>query len=152
MKYIIITLITILAFSGCSKKNAFNNFMLNEKQELSINSLQSSKIKRSEKIEGIFSAIYLNEIYPELFNYNEYFFVYYYMKSEVTNLTLKLNKNLPIKIKKLSANNRFTNLIKIENNWNNYYLIAFKKEESISLNLVLENDLYTSDLLNYQKD
>jgi len=152
MKYIIITLITIFSFVGCSKNNAFDNFKLTKDQELSINSLQSSKIKNGDKVDGIFSAIYLNDIYPKLFNDNEYFFVFYYMKEDNKNLNFKLNNFLPIKIKKLPTKNRFTKLINIQNSWNNYYLIAFKKQEKKFLNLSLENNQYISDLLKYQKD
>ncbi len=152
MKYIIITLITILTFSGCSKNNAFDNFQLTKDQELSINSLQSSKIKSGKTIDGIFSAIYLNDIYPKLFNNNEYFFVFYYMKSDAIDAKFKLNGDEAIKIKKLPSNNRFTNLIDMQNSWNSYYLIAFKKQEKKSLNLLLENGQYVSDLLKYQKD
>ncbi|MEA1954979.1 MAG: hypothetical protein U9N02_00620 [Campylobacterota bacterium] len=152
MKYIIITLISILFFNGCSKNNAFDDFDLDATQELSINSLQTSKIKNGYEIDGIFSAIYLNKIYPKLFNNNEYFFVYYYMKSDIESVTLKINGSKPIKIKKLPAKNRFSNLAGIENEWNNYYLVAFKKQEKDTINLVLENGPYVSDLLVYQKE
>jgi len=152
MKYIIITLITVLTFSGCSKNNAFDNFKLTKEQELSINSLQSSKIKSGEDIDGIFSAIYLNDIYPKLFNNNEYFFVFYYMKSNDIDAKFRLNDENTIKIKKLPANNRFTNLIDMKNSWNSYYLVAFNKQEKKSLNLLLENGQYISDPLMYQKD
>ena len=152
MKYIIITLITVLAFSGCSKNNAFDSFKLTKEQELSINSLQSSKIKSVKDTDGIFSAIYLNDIYPKLFNHNEYFFVFYYMKSHNIDVKFRLNGDETIKIKKLPSNNRFTNLIDIQNNWNNYYLVSFNKQKKKTLNLLLENGLYSSDLLKYQKD
>ncbi len=152
MKYTIIILTAIITLTGCARNNAFDNFKLNEKQELSINSLQSSKIKSQKNIDGIVSAIYLNQIYPKLFNNNEYFFVYYYSKTDSGNIKLKLNGQLPIKIKKLNSNNRFTSLIKTKNSWNSYYLVAFKKQDKKTINLLLENYPYVSDLLSYQKD
>ena len=152
MKYITIIFISILFLNGCSKNNAFDDFGLDLRQELSINSLQTSKIKNKHQIDGIFSAIYLNKIYPKLFNYNEYFFIYYYAKSDTKNLILKLNGAKPIKIKKLPAKNRFSKLSGIENEWSSYLLVAFKKQNKDTIGLFLENNQFSSDLLVYQKD
>ena len=77
--FIILTLLTFL--TGCSSKNAFDRFDMDKEQELSISSLQTSKILSKEgKVEGFFSVIYLNETYPKSFNGNEYFFVYTFIK------------------------------------------------------------------------
>ena len=141
----------IITINGCSSNNAFKNFNLDKKQELSINSLQSSKVKDSEKIDGIVSVIYLNKIYPKLFNDNEYFFVYFYLKTD-NNLQYKLNGALPLKIKKLNQNNRFADLIDVKNNWNSYYLITFKKQDKNELKFIFENYPFVSDLLVFQKD
>ena len=74
------------------------------------------------------------------------------MKSDITDLTLKLNNDRPIKIKKLPSDNRFSNLVDIKNGWNNYYLVAFKNQKKSTINLLLENGPFSSDLLSYQKD
>jgi hypothetical protein len=160
MKTFFITLTIFILFAGCSSKNAFDQFELDKKQELSISSLQTSKIlSKTGEVEGIFSAIYLNEVYPESFNEDEYFFVYTFMKnskemynpqsSTQTDLVLKLNSKLPIKLKKLPKNNRFSKLVSIKSAWNNYYLVAFEKDDIISL--TLENASSSSTPLNYQK-
>ncbi len=75
--FTIFTIFTILIlFSGCSRKDAFFGFDMEKDQELGASSLQSSKIVSKEgAISGIFSIIYLNEVYPKSFNQNEYFFV-----------------------------------------------------------------------------
>ncbi len=162
MKYFITTLTILLLLSGCSKNNAFDKFQLDKVQELSINSLQSSKIKIGDSVNGIVSAIYLNEVYPEQFNHNEYFFVYVYLKEDAKmydpniqndyGIILKLNNQKPIKIKKLPAENRFTHLVSIKNGWNSYYLIAFDKHDNNDISLVLENGQFFSDPLSYQKE
>ena len=161
MKSFFTLLIFFTLFTGCSSKNAFDQFKLSKEQELSISSLQSSKIISKEgKVEGVFSAIYLNEVYPKSFNENEYFFVYTFTKETKemynpnkptdTDLRLKLNSKLPIKIKKLPKDNRFSHLVSIKSAWNKYYLVAFEKEDTISL--VLENGQSSSAALKYQKD
>ena len=152
MKYIILTFIIMLSFSGCSKNNAFDNFDLTKNQEKSMNSLQSSRIFYKQNSDGIFSAIYLNNIYPKKFKDEEYFFVYFYTKSKAKNIKLKLNNILAIKMQKLPSENEFTDLVKTKTNWNNYYLVTFKKQDKKNLNLTFENYPYTSDQLVYLKD
>jgi len=162
MKYILTILTFWLLFMGCADKNAFSKFNMQKDQELSAASLQGSKIKMGENVEGIFSAIYLNKVYPNVYTHNEYFYVYLYLKDEKkmhdTNtlddikLTMKLNGRLPIKIKKLDAKNKFSHLASVESEWMRYYLVAFEKEEENAINLVLETDQSSSDVLEYQKD
>ncbi len=162
MKSFLIILTFITLFTGCADKNAFSKFDMTTAQELSASSLQSSKIKSGEQIDGIFSVIYLNEVYPNTYFKNEYFYVYIYLKDkkkmynpnllEDVGLTLKLNSQLPIKIKQLPHANKFSNLIATKNEWNRYYLVAFKEQKSKKLSIVLENDQSSSDPLIYQKD
>ena len=161
MKYIFTTLAIVLLFSGCSKQNAFAKFNMSKEQELGASSIQSSKVRFNEKINGAFSSIYLNEIYPEKYSQNEYFFVYYYLKEKAeiynpksfvdTKLTLKLNSKLPINMKKLSNKNQFSHLVSIDSEWNQYYIATFEKQDVKKLNLILENPPYSSAALVYQK-
>lgn len=162
MKTFYIFLTLLIFFGGCSSKNAFDKFKMSREQELSISSLQSSKIvSKTGTVDGIFSAIYLNEVYPESFNGDEYFFIYIFTKDNKelydpkkptkTDLLLKLNSKLPVKLQKLEKNNRFSNLVYIKSNWNMYYLAAFQKEEKL-ISLVLENGQFSSAELKYKKD
>ena len=162
MRYILTILTFSLLFLGCADKNAFVKFKMLPDQELSADSLQSSKIKLGENVVGIVSSIYLNDIYPKVYNTNEYFYVYLYLKDgskmydpntlDDIKLTLKLNNKLPIKIKLLDANNKFSHLASVRNDWNRYFLIAFEEEKENSLSLVLESGQSSSDSLEYQKD
>ena len=161
MKYFFYLAVFSLLFSGCSSTNAFSNFDMSKKQELSEASLQNSKIRLGEKVDGIISAVYLNEVYPEAYNQNEYFYVYIYLKKDAelenpnsfneSKLKLKLNSQLPVKIEELKRDNRFSDLTSVQNEWNRYYLVSFEKQAS-KLSLVLENGQSLSDELIYQKD
>jgi len=149
-------------FTACADKNAFDKFNMQEDQELGAANLQSSKIKMSQNVDGIVSAIYLNKVYPKIYTNDEYFYVYLYLKDkkEMFNpkklddikLTMRLNSKLPIKIKQLEAKNKFSHLALVENEWNLYYLVAFKQESEDKISLVLETDQSRSDALVYQKD
>ena len=162
MRFIATILTFSILFIGCADKNAFSKFKMQEDQELAANSLQGSKVKMGENVEGIFSAIYLNEVYPNVYSVNEYFYVSLYLKEKKemydTNtlddikLTMKLNGKLPVKIKKLESNNKFSHLASVKSKWRNYYLVAFEKEQTNKISLVLETDQSSSDALTYQKD
>lgn len=161
MKSLIAIFTFLILFSGCSRNNAFSEFNMDKKQELSISSLKSSKIiSQNGEIDGIFSAIYLNEVYPESFNGDEYFFIFMFVKNskdryvgekyELIEKSLKLNAKSPIKIQELPENNKFSHLVSSKSDWNSYYLVAFKQDSTI--NLVFETDQSSSAVLTYQKD
>lgn len=163
MKNLFIILAFFTLFSGCSKKNAFYEFKMDKDQELSVSNLKSSKItsKNDKKeIYGLFYAVYLNEIYPEIYNDKEYFFVYIFTKrskelydpKKPTNsdLNIKLNLKLPIKVEELPKENKFSHLINVKSEWNRYYLVTFEKTDT--LDLVLEDKDSSSSILKYRKD
>jgi len=159
MKTFFIILTFLLLFTGCSKKNAFFEFNMDKDQELSATNIQSSKIvSRDGATQGVISVIYLNEIYPKLYNQNEYFFVFLFTKEvkEIysqnklidSDLKLKLNSALPIEVEQLPKENKFSHLVNSKNNWNSYYLIMFEKADAI--NLLLEDDVSSSKVLHYK--
>ena len=162
MNFLSLTAVCALLLSGCSYNNAFTKFHMQKEQELSVSSLQSSKIvSKNNQIEGVLSAIYLNEVYPKSFNQNEYFYVSIYLKdkkeiydpntNEDVALTLVLNGELPVKIKKLPSQNQFSHLLSRTNKWNIYYLVAFKKQGN-TLHLLLKGKDLSSSALVYYKD
>ena len=152
MKSLLNALLFTLLFTACSHQNAFTKFNLNKEQELGISSLKSSKIIANNKVAGVFSAIYLNEVNPDKFNENEYFFIYAYLKDSSDDITLTLNQKSAIKIEKLSNKNRFSHLCSVENDWNRYYLITFAKEKEDTLKLVLQTLEASSKTLVYEKE
>ena len=154
----------LLFLTGCSNNNAFDLFKLDKDQERSITSLQTTKIVTKDgEVSGVFSAIYLNEVYPDSFNDGENFFVYIYLKKEEkmynpkelikTNLNIKLNGKFAVKLEELPRENKFSHLVSIKSNWNKYYLVTFltDKKRDLSVSLEIESDPSSSAVLKYQK-
>ncbi|MCK9453552.1 MAG: hypothetical protein WCY51_04480 [Sulfurimonas sp.] len=161
MKTFFTLLAFLILFSGCSRKDAFFGFEMDIAQKMSASSLQSSKIlSKDGQISGIFSIIYLNEVYPKSFNENEYFFIFIFTKEPKefynpkkptdTDLVLKLNSQLPIKVEELPKENRFSYLVDTKSDWNKYYIVSFKKSDT--LELVLEDKESSSEIIKYKKD
>lgn len=154
MKYFLTSLIIMLLFSSCATKSAFSKFKMDEKQELSASSLQSSKISSKDGVDGVFSAIYLNEIYPETFKEYESFYVYLYLKREKPEFTIKLNGELPLNMEQLPHDNKFAHLVSTDNDWNKYYIVTFEKADSnaTALNLVVQSGDSSSAILNFKNE
>ncbi len=150
MKYFLATTIMLIFLNGCSHNNAFTKFQMNQEQERSVSSLQNSKIINKDGIAGIFSAIYLNDVYPKSFYKDEYFYISVYLKKK-TALTFLLNGKSPLEIKKLSSHNQFSHLLSRTNDWNMYYLVTFKPQGK-TLSLVLKENNASSPALLYYKD
>lgn len=164
MKTFLLIFTFLLFFTGCSSHNAFDLFNLDEDQERSVTSLKIAKLQsKNGAVDGVFSAIYLNEVYPKSFNDGENFFVYIYLKKDEkmfdpkeltkTNLNIKLNTKFPVKIEKLSRENKFSHLISMKSNWNKYYQVTFLTQDTkdLSLSLELESGQSSSAVLKYQK-
>ena len=148
--FLLITLILAL-FTGCSSSNAFSKFNLTPEQAKSENSILSSKIHFKGKTVGIISALYLNQVFPKVYNENAWFYVSVYTKNSEDNLNFFLNGEKTLSIKKLHAENKFSNLISLNENWKTYYLLQFK-QPSNALSFVAKNSLYSSDALIYTKE
>ncbi len=152
MKYIVLFL-TLLILSGCSHKNAFSNFDMDPHQQLSAQYFKKIKLIKNNKIIGTFSSIYLNEIFPDKYNKNEYFYISIYLKESQNkeNYVIKLNKNDPLEIKALSNDNKFSKLTNERNKWSKYYLVSFEETDKV-INLTYGNDQLVLALIMYQKD
>jgi len=151
MKTFTIILTFLVLISGCASKNAFEQFEMSEKQELSANALARSKIKYADKVNGIVSTVYLNFVSPKEYTDGEYFYVYTYLKNKNYKFRFLLNDKEPISIEELPRKNAFTELTSIDNEWNRYYLVKFE-EQGDKLNFVFENGPYSSDILKFEKD
>ncbi|MEA3371310.1 MAG: hypothetical protein U9Q40_08210 [Campylobacterota bacterium] len=151
MKTFLIILTFLLAFSACSEKTAFSRFDMSKKQELGADSLQRSKLKFQDKVNGIVSIIYLNTVAPELYSDDEYFYVNSYVKNRDDKPKMLLNNQEPLSIKELSAVNEFTELMNVSTEWSKYYLVAFPKQGD-KLSFVFESGQYVSDSLKFEKD
>jgi hypothetical protein len=163
MKFPTILLTSLLFLSGCSHQNAFTKFELSGDQEAAMASLQSSKIQYSDKVAGVVSVIYLNEVYPKSYNGKEYFLLYFYLKEdqkeifdptilEHRDLQVQLNNTQAIKIKQLPTNNRFAHLSGTQSKWSRYYLVAFQEQSKNQLSLVLKDGKYSSNNITFRKN
>ncbi len=162
MRYFLISIITVVFISGCSQTSAFDFFKMDDDYEKAIDNLQTGTIVSSFETKAILSTIYLNHVYPEKYNDNEYFFVSIYLredirlyfKSGMNNKKYKftLNGEQPIEGIELKTDDELRLSMPISNEWNRYYLVKFPTQHINELNLILENDkLYSIELI-YQKD
>lgn len=134
MKKIYFFLIILIFFTSCSSKNAFTPFDVQKDKGLALNSLRTAKIlNKNGELEGVFSSIYLNQIYPETYNEDEYFFIYFYTKTQEETINIKLGGEMPLELSKLSENNKFSDLVDARSSWNKYYLVKFKKSDRLQL-------------------
>jgi hypothetical protein len=151
MKTFLIFLIFSIFFAGCAEKSAFSRFHMSEKQELGVDSLMNSKVREGDNVDGVVSVIYLNKVYPETYQEDEYFYVYMYLKNRDDNISFMINDEKAISVTELPVKNKFTYLTSIDTKWNKYYLVKFKKQGDI-LKFLLENGPFSSDLLVFEKD
>ncbi len=151
MKTFTIILTFLVLLSGCASKNAFERFNMSEKQELSADALQRSKIKFEDRVNGIVSIIYLNFVSPSEYKDGEYFYVYTYLKNKNYDFRFLLNDKEPLTVEELPSKNAFTELTSIDNEWSKYYLLKFE-EQGDKLSFVFENGPYSSDTLKFEKD
>lgn len=128
MKYFFASLFFILLLNSCATKSAFSKFDMDKEQELTASVLQSSKITSPEGLQGVISAVYLNEIYPDRFKNNENFYLYFYLKNDKSDFKIKLNGVSSTSVKKLPFDNEFSHLVLTDNDWNKYYLVEFDEQ------------------------
>lgn len=148
--FLLITLIFAF-FTGCSSSNAFSRFNLTPEQAKSENSILSSKIHSSNKIVGVVSAVYLNQVLPKTYNKNESFYVSFYTKNAVKDLKFFLNAKEAIKIKELESDNEFSSILASKEDWKKYYFVEFSKQGE-KLSFVAQTKRYKSDALVYKKE
>ena len=148
-----LTILTILIlFQGCGEKNAFSRFKLSEKQELGLNSLQSSKLKNGNQVNGVMSVVYLNQTDPDNFKSGEVFYVFMYTKDRAEAIEFTLNGHTPsLYVKELTSDNEFTHLTSIDTKWNRYFVVTFEKQGDI-LNFQAKNGKFSSSILRFEKN
>jgi hypothetical protein len=152
MKFFLFALITLILSSGCATKNAFTKLGLDDSQEKAIENTRCAKIISDDVVGGIFSAIYLNNIYKEIDDAHTLFYISIYIKEKSNDFNVTLNNELPVNIKKLSHINKYSHLLSSKNEWNQNYLVTFKNPVDSKLNLLIDSGQYSSGLLSYSKE
>ena len=152
MRYFLFILGITLFFGGCSEKNAFSRFHLKEKQELGLNSIQSSKLKDKDKVGGIVSVVYLNEIYPERTPNSEVFYVSLYLKDKSNSQVFTLNGRRPsVWIEQLPSDNEFAHLVNEHIAWNKHYIVSFAPQDD-RLTFKATSGTFHSSAIVFKKD
>lgn len=161
MRFSIMALSVLIGFSGCADKGAFDMFKIDEAHERSVEQLRTEAIVQSFETKAIVSTIYLNPIYPQLYNDGEYFIGAFYFKKSNQDVkkwdiytygyALTLNGKQPTLIEELKQSDPKRALIPVQNNWNKYYFIRFDHVPDGNLTLLLENNQTGSVALSYQK-
>lgn len=150
MKIFLLSVLTIIFISGCATKNAFSKLKMDVDQEKAIENTRSAKMLSEGKVGGIFSAIYLNNIYTD--KTTQQFYISIFMKESKSNLDFTLNGNKPLEIKELASDSEFAHLLMMENKWTKNYLISFENTKASNLNLLIYSDQFSSGQLKYLKD
>ncbi|MDQ7061511.1 MAG: hypothetical protein Q9M43_10430 [Sulfurimonas sp.] len=91
MKIISSALVISILFSGCATRNAFSKLDISKEQEAAIENTKSGKIIFDKKVEGIYSAVYLNNVYENTDKTNNYFYISLYLKNKNNYLNITLN-------------------------------------------------------------
>ncbi len=148
------TIITLLVFiNGCATKNAFSKFNITKEQEYSLENTRNGKIIDGEKVIGIYSVVYLNNIInTESKNQTEKFYISIYSKDKSIEPTILLNNLKSKNIKEYAKVNEFSYLLTMQNDWNKNYLISFDNSSKEKLNLSIDIGQFSSGQLNFLKD
>ena len=152
MRYFLFILGITLFFSGCSEKNAFSRFNLSENQEFGINSIQSSKLQDKDKVGGIVSVVYLNEVYPKRTQKSEVFYVSLYLKDQTSTPIFTLNGHKPnVWIEQLPSDNEYAHLVNEHIAWNKHYVVSFAPQGD-TLTFKITSGTYHSSNIIFKKD
>ena len=153
MKKLVITLSVVALFicTGCADRNAFKEFHISKRQELSEDTILTVKLNDQKETAGIVTVVYLNKIYPKKYHDKEYFYIYYYLKEKSSKLIFLLNNKKPLEVDELPRQNPFATLTSFNAPWSKYKLVAFQKEGNI-LKLKIKTAKAAEATLTFIKD
>ena len=148
MKIYIMFLLIVILFNACASKSAFDEFHISKKQEISVEQIQTSKIKDKDNTIGVVTALYLNNVYKKEFHGDEYFYISLFIQgSNGKNIQFLLNSQKPLYVKTLTNPNRFTKLTSINTKWLKYYLVTFDKVDDNLLKFQIKDNNNSSRLM-----
>lgn len=152
MKYFLTAFIILLFSSGCTTKNAFSKLSLTPEQEMAVEYTQSGRIMNGDKVEAIYSAIYLNSADRSTSRTAEEFYISMYQKDNTHDLNITMNNQKALHAERLSNDNKYSNFLSTQNIWSTNYIVAFENNESKKLNLQIDIGQFSSGELSYSKD
>lgn len=152
MKYFLISLIVSVLITGCATRNAFSMLEITPDQELAVENTRSGQIRVDKKVSGVFSAIYLNNVYPNMKEDTNLFYVSVYTKKKNSDVNITMNGNSPVDIREILYETKLNSLLPIKTAWTKNYLVSFENIVSAGITLTIENGQYSSGPLTYSKD
>jgi hypothetical protein len=152
LKILLLGLATTLFISGCATKNAFSKLNMGTEQEVAVENTRCAKLITEDSVGGIFSAVYLNNIYKDMDQKTQNFYISTYIKKSDIDLDIKLNGKKPLTITKLPSLNKYSHLLSTSNEWTKNYEVIFMKTKSSNINLSIDSGQFSSGLLKYSKD
>ncbi len=152
MRYFLTALIITILLQGCSVRNAFSKLEISEEQENAVENTRSGKMQFNEKVGGIFSVMYLNDVYPSMNKTTNYFYISIYIKDKNEELIISSNGQKPLKIKTLPHDNKFTRLLPMQSEWATNYLVSFDNNKKKGINMLIESGQFSSGQLNYSRE
>lgn len=152
MKYFLTAFIILLFSSGCTTKNAFSKLSLTSEQEMAVEYTQSGRIMDGDKVEAIYSAIYLNSADKSTTRRAEEFYISMYQKNNTYDLNITMNRQKALHAERLPNDNKYSHLLSTQNIWSTNYIVAFENNESNKLNLQIDIDQFSSGPLSFSKD
>ena len=146
-------ILSVVLFVGCADKDAYSKFELLKDQEVAFDNVTLAKIIKGTKVDGVFSALYLNAVYPNRYD-KETFYLIVFSKNKrlLENFEVSLNKNTPVSVVKLPPNNEYSHLLDIKNDWSHYYLVRFASTEAKKLQLALQLSNAAKATVTFQKN
>ena len=153
-------LLFIILFGACSNKGAFKYFKTDPLYEKALEYTKVAQIISDFETKAIINATYLNSTDPKRWDNNFQNFligIYIFDDSDDEekkfiynpNYKLTLNNQKPFKIEKLKKSSYLYEHIPLFNSHAKYYIVSFKKDEKIILNLVYENKTFGKTWLKF---
>ncbi len=153
VKYFLISLNIMFLLSACTNRNAFSALNIVKEQELAIENTRSGKIMFKKNIKGIYSLVYLNNVYPQMDSDTHQFYIATYLKDNTEdNTSITLDQKHPLEVIKLEDKNKYSDLLPMKNTWTSNYLVSFKNEGELHINLVIDSGQFSSGPLKYLTD
>ena len=152
MRIFLTTLFIIILSSGCATRNAFSKLDIEKEQEEAIEHTRSGKITYEDKIAGIYSVVFLNNVYEEMDEETNQFYISMYLKNKNTDLNITLNQVKPRHFIRLEEENEYSHLLGMKTDWTDNYIVVFENNNTTSPILKIDSDQFSSGLLNFREE
>ena len=166
------TLGATLLFTGCSKVTAFDFFSTDPYYEKAVTNMKTISLTQAGETKVLLHAVYLNNVDPQTYNGNDYFFVAIHIIDEahspkdsglmnpayklemVEKINIGYHKSLearPLEIRALREEDKLTQSMPIKSKWNYFYLVRYEAVNDTKLNLIFKTKKFGNSSISFQK-